>query len=525
MTGLRVIIIMILIITITGITTGTGIISTTDITGTVTVIGIIHLHREAVLQETVIVIKPLADALCRSQGLSVRLHRLLSRLQLPRGKPVIPQEMPLRLVHHPRHRLLPVKRSRIQHQNLLQMAVLHHLIHPMKLKNKVRAAAGAANQNGKIMKKLLFIIILFSTNILFGQYSEDDALRPFNGFSGHLPQSAAIGGAGVAAGQVLPELSLNPANIAMTKFRILRGTYGSGEFTSGSKHLPQNRISHFSYAHAIPVFRGYLSWGTGITQDLEYAMKYETSSYSQRIEGSSYMFHLAGATEFAKDLFIGADFQIPMGDFKLTATDHDLNTLLLVEPSFIGLSGKIGLIHTLTPYLNIGINAQLPKTLWVTEDNTEVFGDTLTVEYQPFEYTLTRPLELQVGAALLLKWFDLFYQADLINWSGLNWDSEDNELFDQNINEGIEENFDRTLTHRAGVAIHPPFLPVNLYGGYQFRPNQHKNEDPVTVTSLGFSWLFRQSVNISTSWQSWSWEYENQDESWKQLLVGMEFIF
>jgi hypothetical protein len=374
------------------------------------------------------------------------------------------------------------------------------------------------------MKKTLFIF-LFSITFLMGQYSEDDALRPFYGFSGHLPQTAGIGGAGVAGGQVMPEFTQNPANIAMTKFRIFRGAYGTGEFTSGSQTLPQNRISHFSYTHAIPVFRGSLSWGAGITQDLEYAMKYMNPSYSQRIEGSGYTLHLAGATEFSRDLFIGVDFQLPMGDFKLTATDRDLNTLLLVEPSFVGISGKMGLIHKLTPFLNIGISAQLPKRIWVTEDNTEVFGDTLTIEYAPFDYTLTRPLELQVGGALLLKWFDLFYQADLLNWNGLKWDSEDSELFDQKINQGIEENFDRTLTHRTGIAIHPPFLPINLYGGIQYRPHPKKDADPITVASAGFSWLFRQSVNISTSWQSWNWKYDGQDESWNQLLMGIEFIF
>jgi hypothetical protein len=66
---------------------------------------------------------------------------------------------------------------------------------------------------------------------------------------------------------------------------------------------------------------------------------------------------------------------------------------------------------------------------------------------------------------------------------------------------------------------------MNLYGGYQFRPNQRKGEEAVHVSSAGFSWLFRQSVNISTSWQSWTWTYEGQDESWDQLLIGMEFIF
>lgn len=374
------------------------------------------------------------------------------------------------------------------------------------------------------MKKTLFILLI-SISLLWGQYSEDDALRPFYGFSGHLPQAVAIGGAGVAAGQVMPEFTLNPANIAMTKFRIVRGTYGSGEFTSGSQTLPQNRISHFSYTHAVPVFRGSLSWASGLTQDLEYAMKYVIPSYSQRIEGSGYTFHLAGATEFANDLFVGVDFQLPMGNYKLTARDYDQNTLLLVEPSYIGVSGNLGLIHKLTPFLNIGISAQLPKRIWVTEDNTEQYGDTLTVEYEPFDYTLTRPMELQVGGALLLKWFDLFYQANILNWSGLKWDSEDNELFDQEINRGIEENFQRAITHKTGIAIHPPFLPINIYGGYQYRPDPKKNTDPITVNSIGFSWLFRQSVNVSTSWQSWKWEYEGQEESWEQFLMGIEFIF
>ncbi|MDD5582247.1 MAG: hypothetical protein PHS99_03405 [Candidatus Marinimicrobia bacterium] len=375
------------------------------------------------------------------------------------------------------------------------------------------------------MKKFILILCVCIRTVSYAQYSEEDALRPFSGFLGHLPQSTAIGGAGVAAGQVMPELSLNPANIAMTKFRILRGAYGSSEFTSGSQSLPQNRISHITYIHSIPVFRGHLSWGTGITQDLEYALKYQTSSYSQRNEGNSYTFHLAGATEFAKDLFIGADFQVPFGDFTVTATDYDLNTILLVEPSFLGISGKVGLSYILTPFLNIGLSAQLPQKLWVSEDNTEVFGDTLVINYKPFDYTLTRPLELQFGAALLFKWFDVFYQADAINWSGLKWDSEESEFFDQEINSGIEENFKRTLTHRMGFAVHPPFLPINLYGGYQYRPNQRKNEDPTYVYSAGFSWLLRQTVNISTSWQTWDWKYNNQDESWDQFLLAIEFIF
>ncbi|MDD3806517.1 MAG: hypothetical protein PHE86_00585 [Candidatus Marinimicrobia bacterium] len=109
------------------------------------------------------------------------------------------------------------------------------------------------------MKKFILILCVCIRTVSYAQYSEEDALRPFSGFLGHLPQSTAIGGAGVAAGQVMPELSLNPANIAMTKFRILRGAYGSSEFTSGSQSLPQNRISHITYIHSIPVFRGHLS--------------------------------------------------------------------------------------------------------------------------------------------------------------------------------------------------------------------------------------------------------------------------
>jgi len=373
------------------------------------------------------------------------------------------------------------------------------------------------------MKKLITLIFLSST-ILFSQYSADDALRPFNGFTGSLPQASAIGDAGVAGGQVLPDLTANPANMALTKFSILRGSYGSSEFTSGSEALPQNRISHFSYIHALPVFRGSMSWGAGLTQDLEYSMKYATDTYSQRIEGNSYTIHLAGATEFAKDLYVGADFQIPVGNFKLTSVFNN-NSLLLIEPSFMGISGKLGIVHKLAPFLNIGISAQLPKTLWVTEDNTEVFGDTLTIEYVPFEYTLVRPMELQAGAAFHMKRFDLFYQADLMNWSGLKWNSEEGELFDQAINEDIEETLKRTITHKAGVAIHPVRLPINFYGGYQFRPALKKDTDPITVTSFGFSWFFRQSLNVSTSWQSWNWKYDGQDESWKQMQVGIEFIF
>ena len=84
------------------------------------------------------------------------------------------------------------------------------------------------------MRKILFVL-LFSS-LAFSQ-SYLDALRPFYGYQSIQPLSSAIGHATVAAGQVIPGTTSNPANMALQRFTVTQFGFEANKFKSEDASL------------------------------------------------------------------------------------------------------------------------------------------------------------------------------------------------------------------------------------------------------------------------------------------------
>ena len=154
-TGLRGIIITILIITITDIITGTGIITTTGITGTGTGTGIMFPQLEAVLQAAMTAIKPPEGEHYPSPGQLA--HPPILRVLFPHLLKI--SAFPREMRHPSRHllRLHPVKPNHIQPPNLLPVeAHPHPQKNKKKPKRKIQTIAAAVNQDGKHYEKDTF---------------------------------------------------------------------------------------------------------------------------------------------------------------------------------------------------------------------------------------------------------------------------------------------------------------------------------------------------------------------------------
>ncbi len=382
-----------------------------------------------------------------------------------------------------------------------------------------------------MIKKLLLTIIL-SFSFLFSQ-NYIDALSPFYGFKGSQSIGVGIGNATVAGGQVIPEFTSNPANLGLQRFRTFELTYTSSEFNSSSNNLPQSSFGTISFIYPIKVYRGSIVLATSLEKEKEFALSYQDvddyGAFKQRNEGKMKNWHFAVASEIAENLFVGADIIVPYGNFDISREYPNVNpdTMGYTQNNeYHGISATIGMFQRISKHLNWGISVDLPKKIDINEDFTYNDGYSLGIR----KYSSTKPLTIHGGASVLFKYFNLFYEAEWTDWQNMEFSSDD--LYSSvvtDINEEIETNLSETILHHFGGAIHVPFLPLHLYGGYQILPEPHSDENR-NVISGGFSYLVKQQISIHGAYQMYYWDYETNNgsiinENWNQLVMGMSIHF
>ncbi|MDZ7796502.1 MAG: hypothetical protein U5N56_05430 [Candidatus Marinimicrobia bacterium] len=80
------------------------------------------------------------------------------------------------------------------------------------------------------------------------------------------PLSTAIGGATVASGDMTPEFTINPANLAMTKYNVVR----AGGLFNQYNGVSQNSLAGISYISSVPVYRGSMTFAAGMNREKDY---------------------------------------------------------------------------------------------------------------------------------------------------------------------------------------------------------------------------------------------------------------
>lgn len=366
------------------------------------------------------------------------------------------------------------------------------------------------------MKKLILISVFLMGAALQSQ-DYHDAYYPFFAFSQNDGLGSAIGGAMVSAGSVIPAFTHNPANLGLQGYRIVNLWQNDSEYHSGTITLPQSHFGGLQFVLPVPVYQGSLVAGADFSLTSEYAFISETADTSRREEGGLYNYRIGLAAEFLKNLYVGADLQFLGGFDKYKEETPD--DLFTIDYHYKGYTATIGMVQRLLPMLSWGLCVELPTRLIVAED----FYDSVSTTR---EYAIVRPAVLHTGFSLFLNYLDLFYEYEYNNWPNLQFNS-DLALYDKGpdldptINEEIEQKLQKGFTHHLGAAVHPPLLPVHLYGGYQFIRHPEKGVyqgDKLQSYHFGISYVVQQQISLAIQHQKYFWTYaaSGVDNDWTQ---------
>jgi len=248
------------------------------------------------------------------------------------------------------------------------------------------------------------------------------------------------------------------------------------------------------------------------------------------------------ATEFLKDLVVGASIGVISGDYEFrrdfleSDTQNDYETQfedengnltgvdnILVEDridaSFAGFSLRFGAVYQLTPNFTIGGSYQFRNVLNVEEEFNTAITNTLDDGFQffddapgAFEYQIVRPARANVGiTAKDLAGVTISASAERVAYSQgriefNEIDLQDAENFENNI---VESNLEDVVNLRFGLEykITDQFIPRI---GYAYFPSPTRNVDAERqFFSGGFTAEVSEDVNFNIGAQLGVWQDEN----------------
>ncbi len=352
----------------------------------------------------------------------------------------------------------------------------------------------------------------------------DDIIRPFFGYYNSQSLTTAVGNATVASGQVISGMSSNPANLGLSRFNVLQANFMFGQFESGSATSSQTEFGGLYAIAPLKVYQGSMVFGFGIEKIIDFSKAWERTNDSFREEGGLYATQFGMSVEFAEDFFVGGSFDYYQGSDLISRSLG--SSELMLKPKYKGYGITIGFLNRISSIYQIGASVQFPTSIWVSENQTEwqinfpemVLGET-------WEYQLKRPLVFHFGGSLLIRTFNLFYEAEWTNWKDMEFDSDTYLVSDiATINREIDDQLKSTLTHHLGIALHPHWAPLHLYLGYQYLPTPNSNaylEDVRQSMSIGSAYMLNQQFSLHGSITNYFGEYYGEDETYSQLIFGV----
>ena len=351
----------------------------------------------------------------------------------------------------------------------------------------------------------------------------DDFLRPFFGYHDSQSLSTAIGNATVAAGQVIPGRSSNPANLGLSRFRDFQMNFQHNRFQGVEAGSSNTKLGGLYALYPVEVYQGSLVFGGGISRAVDFTNAYQTPSRQGSEEGGIYATEFGAAVEAAKNLFLGAAFDYLKGSDELSLSEPDTNSFL--NPDYRGYSISLGFLNRTTANLQVGGSFQFATTVWVRDNlTTWPSAEPEASVTENWEYKLNRPMLFHLGFSLLYPVWSLFYELEWSDWSGLKFSSDEYFAGDAaEINRELKRDLRPTLSHHLGAAGHIPHLPLHLYAGYQYLPVPFTGvytSNRRQSVSVGVSYLLNQQFSVHSSYTDYFWRYSGQDESLRMLVFG-----
>jgi len=407
------------------------------------------------------------------------------------------------------------------------------------------------------MKKILILLMIGIVSFAFAQelidviaplYSYNLDGSHYNGTSTYSyplrasaletgnPLGSAIGHATVASGQMIPERTLNPANLGMIRYNSVQV---NGLFNNYNG-VNSNSLGGINYIVSVPVYSGSMTYAAGVNREKDYNLYYQDDDIIQRSTGGLYNWHFNGAMEMLEDIYVGAEISMLSGK-----KDNDVDFIdvlsspdgYIEESSYFGATAKVGINYHAFSVLNIGLSMDLPSVIG-TEYSLRSYGSSSS---QSVDYAITSPAVMRAGFALTLRIVDLYYSYDYTNWQDMKFSSNDLEVvYVDEINREITNNFSIVGSHHIGMAIHVPLIPLHLYLGYQYLPDVYQGLNSFTLANIvpreltdrfrsSFSWgasfFLKQGISISAAFETYHAFYNGVEEKPKSMNLSMAYFF
>ena len=269
-------------------------------------------------------------------------------------------------------------------------------------------------------------------------------------------------------------------------------------------------------------------FGIGIHRDIDFSDGTKNSTHEILEQGGLYSTQASVSVEFVENLFVGAEVSYLKGEDEVSKLGLQTSTHL--NPDYNGFEASVGFVQRVSPHFQMGAAIQLPSYVWVDEEITSWPTDSTEKAVSDMsEYTLRKPLSFHAGFAVLYEYINLFYEWEWTDWRNIEFSSDEYFAGDViEINNEIQGDMRATSTHHIGMALHPPWLPLHIYSGYQYMPTQYSgafDNNRRQSLSMGLSYVLNQQMSIHSSCTRYFWKYSGEDESFTQIVFGFSLHY
>lgn len=406
------------------------------------------------------------------------------------------------------------------------------------------------------------IIFLLFTAVQFGDLAAQnryDALRYSLKYPGQDPSSLALPGASASSYQGSGSYVFNPATMALNKTGIFNGGLDIRRVsetvdyknTTSDPNDQQIGISHFNFTYSFPTSQGSFIIGGGYHQLADFNRTSAANAYNQNssiadhFNNENFYYDLAFntytvdyvdttsqetvpfvrlanfdgiqqdvsvtergklgewsayvATEFQKDLFIGASIGLPSGSYEYERTFLETDTREIYEirdmlsedeisADISGFIGRLGVAYKLNELLQFGVSYTFQSTLEIEEEYTSSISTEFDTPDDDGNYTysdeldgsvnykITRPSRAVVGFTVTPnKKISISGTAEHVDYTSIDMDELDTriEIDEKTL---IEEEFMGVFNLMGGIeySLSPEF---SIKGGYALYPSARDDID------------------------------------------------
>lgn len=248
---------------------------------------------------------------------------------------------------------------------------------------------------------------------------------------------------------------------------------------------------------------------------------------------------LGGSAEALQGTHIGVSANFVFGSYNLEqvfeeiddqnfndgfegTTDFDRLTLTdRLETDLTGVNLRLGLVTTALPNLRVGLTLETPTFYNITEqysteletffDNGDLFvyGDEASedVGSGEFEYEIRTPWRLGLGGALTLGNLTVLGDAELVDWSQLEFSADTDELFFEDLSREARDELDVVVNTRLGAEFALGGLMLRAGVAYQPDPRgELELADGGTLNrdrsffSLGLGYRLSEELRVDLGW-------------------------